>query len=241
MGRLKTEHLAMDGATRGEVNVKYEVYVDTEGFFTTTLPEEFVAKLEAAQIPTEVNRARNKGYVYGRTLTELNARVKDIAVELVSRKLVEEKIVISYQLGTACNYNVTDDGEIYPNGMHGKGGTWVEGTKKPFSMDLLPFGLQVYVRPYLKKTFVYKSGTTKVEYSNIKESENQPNLNWLNDLIRIGKVENTKLHEIDYTENVAGVFVDIVKALFRMNEKIKDFTTPEAISKIAENKTKLLS
>jgi len=48
------------------------------------------------------------------------------------------------------------------------------------------------------------------------------------------------IQEVKYTEHTAKFFVDLIKGICNINEKVKDFIDPESIVKIAESGQKLL-
>jgi len=50
-----------------------------------------------------------------------------------------------------------------------------------------------------------------------------------------------KPKEIDYTEDIARFFVELLVSVCKMNENIKNKLTPEAIKEVAESGQKLLT
>ena len=62
------------------------------------------------------------------------------------------------------------------------------------------------------------------------------NLAWLRDIVGIAPPkESSGIKEIEYTEEVAAFFVNMIKSICMMNERVKDFLTPDAIRMIAAN------
>lgn len=134
---------------------------------------------------------------------------------------------------------------IVPNGRWTRydGYEWKNGTESQHAVSPLPFGMMVYVRPFYKKTYQYKSGTIKTELSAVHETndieETKPNLHWLTGICSMSP-DGLKIQEIDYTEEVAAVFVNMIKSICSVNERIKDFISPDQILLIAKGNQKLL-
>lgn len=237
-----------DNRKRDDFFFKYDVNITKEGLFTTTIPKEAADKLKAANIDIGRNRIGNPGYFQDKTLDGLQGQVNAIVAEYYSRELVDEKIVIRYQIRTTCSYCLDVNGIPVPNGQGRWTGMdeykWENGTTPTHSSNREPFGLLMWVEANTRRVYKYRSGTEKVEYHrcdwNDFEDADKPNLDYLASIRSINTISGEKTQEIDYTEAVAGVFVGMLKAIFMMNEKIKAWTTPEAITRLAEQKLKLL-
>ncbi len=92
MAKLCTERIHIDaekGSSDGPISIKFDIFVNTSGEFTATLPKETVDQLEAAQIFLETtNRMGTKGFITSSTKDGLIKKVSELAKEYVSRELV---------------------------------------------------------------------------------------------------------------------------------------------------------
>lgn len=246
---LKTQRMRLDGATPNELDFKYQVSVNSEGLFTCTLPEDIAELLMNRGIELRQNRMKRYGYFENETLEGLNGNIEKTCEEYLSRELIQEKIVLKYQIEAYCSYWETKDGTKLPNGSmedgDKKGSGWKHGTVDLNVCNPAPFGLLVYVHPCLRQDFKYKSGTEKTEYENLCYTEYKnklsDNLKWLDGLCSMRSIYNLEVKEIDYTEDVGEFFVDLIKSIFILSEKIRDHLEPESIKMMAEKKVKLLS
>ncbi len=253
MAKVKTERFSFDGSVRNEVQFSTDINVSKEGLFSTTLPKDIVELLESAQINTGSNQLKNKGYFTNTTYGGLVSEIRNCVKEFLSKTLIGERIVIKYAIKTSCAYVLDIDGCVVPNA--GKEWTrleeraindWKNGTVSQHAANCRPFGIEVYAKPYLRKEFKYGSGQIKIEYEYISASyyitsdENDFYLRWLGGVTTIAVPDESHLQEIDYSEEVAKVFVDMLKGICVLNEKIKDFLTPESIKIIANSGKRLL-
>lgn len=237
-----------DNRKRDDFFFKYDVNVTSEGVFTTTIPKEAAEKLKAANIDISRNRLGNPGFFQDKTLDGLQRQVSAIVAEYYSREMTDERIVIRYQIRTTCSYCLNTEGVPVPNGQQRWTGSseykWENGTTPTHSSNTEPFGLLLWVEVNTRRSYKYRSGTEKVEYDTAQwndfEEQDKPNLDYLTSIRSIDTIYGEKTQEIDYTEAVAAVFVGMLKAIFMMNERIKEWTTPEAITRLAESKHKLL-
>lgn len=251
MAVLKTQQISFTNDYKDTIICKTVINVDKEGYFTTTLPKETVIVLQDAHVDLGENRMRTPGFFSNKNLDSLIQNVKDCFKEALSRTLTDEKIIIRYSINTVCTYIIDPETkEFVPNGY------WLQtrqnscffqnGTKGGGTMGLENYGLQVYAQPFYKREYIYASGKQKTEYSHISNQDpyhsdfkTRPNLCWLTCVIR--NQAAGKIQEIDYNEAIAKFFVDLHKAIFKINESIKENLDPESIRLIAENGLKLLS
>lgn len=262
MGKVSTETLSIDGSEKNELKFKYDINVDKEGLFSTTLPQDIVQLFKEANIDLQQNRLRNLGYICDVTLDGLRNKVRAIGLEYMSRELILEKIVLHYVIQTQCSYAKTKSGEICPNPSHkwtGMGygnydkdydpdNKWFSGNVDISATRNSPFGYQIYINPSVKRVYQYKSGKTKTEYSNLNQGgkiaqeamEKGYYLKWLEAVPCISSPNGASVKEMDYSEDVAEFFVNMIKSICQLNEKIKDFLEPDMILKIAQSKVKLL-
>lgn len=249
MAKLRTTKLSFDGIERGELEFSIDVYVNTDGEFTTTLPKEIAEQFEEAGLNLIKNRSRNKGFFSASTYDDLISQVKDTAKEYMSRELISEKIVIRYVIQTTCTYCLDPNGHVVPNGSFEWTQTdnylWKEGTLTQNASSPRPFGFQVYCKPYTRRDYKYRSGKKRTEYDlwvpfgSSQAEKGQYYLHWLESIASMEEPEGG-VKEIEYTENIARFFVEMVKSICALNEKIKDFLEPDSIKMIAETGRKLI-
>lgn len=227
-----------DGAFR------YDVNINQEGFFTTTIPHDVAAKFIECGIQLQKNRLGNPGFFEFRTLEDLTQAMNNLVKEYNSKTLISEDLVIVYQIQTTCSYCLDKNGEPVPNGSvawtQRDDYEWKSGTKEVYANDREPFGLLLYVRPQIRKVYKFKSGKTKTDFEWVPEKEHnredRPNLNFLCSISSIEPIRGEDKMEIPYSEEVAAVFVAMLKSIFKLNEKIKDLINPEDIQRLASGK-----
>lgn len=250
MAKVGTESVLVhdEGRSRGNaesLSFKYSIEVSTKGIFSTMLPEDIVNMFKGANIELYKNRLNRDGYLSDITLDALKSQVIALCKEYLSREKIGQTLIIKYGIKTMAAYCLDIDGEIVPNGNWTRynGYDWKHGTVDQNATNPKPFGLLVYAQPFVKKIYQYKSGLRKEElmpyYENSSDEKDRPNLNWLSGVCAMSP-EGLKIQEIVYTEAVAGVFVNMIKSICGLNERIKDFLEPDAILLMAENNQKLL-
>jgi hypothetical protein len=256
MARLSTEIIEIKdpgGRKEDALKIKFDISVDKEGFFATTLSSDIVQMFKNAGIDMSKNRMGNDGYLVSNTKEGLIREVSNIAKEFMSRECIEDIVVIRYLIQTQCTYALTKDGDIVPNMTDEFGGEkWIEGTIQTHAQKPTAYGVQIYVNPCVKKTYRYLSGKTKVEYdkfspfgsSYVKDKKKAANLYWLEQVCSMalpqdGFGSNSKdLKEMLYTEERAAFFVNLIKSICMMNEKIKSMAMDtELLIKTIENKS----
>ena len=255
MPKLRTERILMDKEDKEDIlDFKYDIYVDKEGLFSTTLPPVIVDKFIKANIDLKKNRMSNPGYLCDKNIEKLVEMVKDICKEYFSRERISHKIVIRYVIKTSCAYCLDIEGNIVPNARkewtrfeERPVNDWRHGTETQHATSPLPFGMEVYAKPYHKNIFRYKSGKEKIEYDEIttwdgdvaKDKDKQYNLHYLQSIGSIAVPKGKYLQEIEYNESTAKFFVDIIRGICLINEKIKQFSEPDAIIKFLQDGGKL--
>lgn len=230
---------------RETVDFKYSIDVSTKGVFSTMLPEHIVNAFKEANIPIHKNRLNKEGYLSDITLDALKKQVLQLCQEFLSRELIRETLIIKYGIRTTAAYCLDENEGIVPNGRWVKNGEyqWKQGTENQNASSPHPFGLMVYAKPFKKMTYKYKSGNEKDELTpcneNSDDSENRPNLHWLSAICSMSHT-GLSIQEIIYTEEVAAVFVNMIKSICAVNERVKDFISPEQILLVAQSNQKLL-
>lgn len=247
MGKLKTVTRRFYGEE--EIKVKYDVYVNSEGEFTTTLPADIVKKLEDAKISLNHNRSRNAGFFCDDTFEGLNKQISECIKDFQSKTPIKEELVIRYSINTLCSY-CFEDGEIFPNGdwCNFEEVGWRDGTIATHSAHQRPISFDVFAEPSKKITYQWKNGKTTEEYEGIegygdlpKKGDKHYYLHWLDSVCSAVPNSEGKLKEIEYTEDIAKFFVDLIKSICNINERIKDFLEPDKIREIVEKKIKFLT
>jgi hypothetical protein len=262
MAKLKTQRIIVrekdeNGyeirGNRGEgigLDFSIDINVAQGGDFTTTLPEIIVDKLKDAGIELMTNGRRNArpGFFEASTLQELIKNVEKACGEFVSKKLISEKIIIRYIIETTCRYAVNDKGNMIPYPSYDteneKKYTERSGSVQIYSQQPGTFGFRVWSEVVRRRIYKYASGNERKFDDNVSGMhdvrDDQPMLMFLTSLY-CQKQANGVVHEMEYTEETAKFFVDLYKAIFLINEKIKDRVTPEKIVEIIANNQKLLS
>ena len=95
----------------------------------------------------------------------------------------------------------------------------------------------------MKKLYHYKSGREVIELEKLtcNDYEKLSYLHRLNSYTTLVPPDTTDdEQEIDYTEDRAKFFVDLLNSICQLNERIKEHLSPESIVSIIENKQKLL-
>lgn len=234
--RLKTVWIRRDGAVENEVSFKYDINVTSDGVFTTMLPENIVKLLTAANIELGVNKRKRPGFFSDETCAGLEAKIEEVIDDYFSRTLVSQEVVIRYSIQTVCSYCISKEGEFVPNGAYEWIGSrdykWREGNVDNTGVcGRSPYGLNIYVEPFMKSNYIYKSGSKKTEYLEMRSIDNietyfkdKPNLKWLSDIVHMECSANENLiNEVKYDEYVALFFVNFLKSLFKLNEEFSKF------------------
>lgn len=237
-----------------DFSTKYSVSVTKEGVFSTTLAPDAVEVLTDNGVLTSRNRQGRFGHFSAATLDELEKKVRAAFEEAFSRELVDRKLVLQYQIGTACAYSINEGGEYIPNcgsewtkaGFKG-GVQWHEGTLKLSATSQRPYGLLLYVEPVVKESYQYKSGKVATEHVRAGRSdwakemlEEDRCLRWLCGIVSMDPIRFEEMQEIDYDRSVGRFFVDLLTGLFELNERIQDFVSPKMLKELAHSGSRLL-
>lgn len=235
----------------------FDINVDKEGEFSTTIPKETVEMFKAANIDMKRNRLGNEGYFFDKTCEGLIKQIKFFADEYCSRELVSETLILKYCIQTQASYSLNEAGEVIPSSedkwkpkKSGEYGLHRDGNIQIHASARRPYGVLVYAQAFIKQEYKYKSGATKIEYAHVHRinrteeiMEKNPNLSWLHSLWNIAppKDSESKIEEIEYTENIGLFFVNLIKSICMINEKIKDYLTPEHIKILSEKQQYFLT
>jgi hypothetical protein len=224
-----------------------DVSVTTRGMFTTTLHPAEADVFREYGIILNGNRLGRSGYFESDTYDGLKKAVAEKIQFLCSRKLESESLVLRYQLVIACSYAVTFDGRFAPHCNEKITGYWREGNKTINATHRSPFGLQVWAKPFIKKTYSFLNGKISVEYVSYERKDRfdlsatfEDPLEFLAAIPVICQVSSEKIEEIPATKENCEFFAGIIKGIFALNEKIKEFMTPEGIQALAAKGGRLL-
>lgn len=245
--RLKTEKIYVESDIDKESVLTFTISIDVSkgGIFSAIIPSNIVELYEASNIPVDTNRVGTKGYYAENDIDKLINSIKKDAKRYLSVILMESKIVIRYSIDTIASYCINNEGEFVPNPTWGDNGRyWINGTEPSNATWPQPFGIKIFAKPYKKEIFqVQSTGKIFIKYSVMtahgldRGDEDKPNLSFLVGIC--GATSKSDLLEIDYTEINAKFFVDLYKAIFMLNEKIKPFIKPEELLKLIESQKKL--
>lgn len=223
MPKLNTLHYEHEN-----LSFNYDVNIDRQGNFTTTIPKEIAEKLMCIGIKLNKNRRHNYGFFSAESLRELEKKVEEIADKYSKKELIDEKIVIKYAVDTVCSYCKGVSGDLYPNGQweqdaegYENGYHWVNGTKD----DLYSGGrcsFEVAFELKKVKNWLFPNGEKSKEYLRLEESEvkNDELLHWLNSLCGLSLSSSSTVKEIEYTREIGLLFRDMVLFIFNINENI---------------------
>jgi hypothetical protein len=204
------------------LSFQYDVNIDKEGMFATTIPAEVVTKLKEVGIELKTNRLHNEGYFCSDTLEGLEKIVKVECDNYSKKELIEKKIILRYSLDTTCSYCKTKDGTLVPNERYANiidgDYNWTNGTIETNYNNPQPFGFTCYVKPF--KVIVWKFPDGRIqniyELLNSEDSKDET-IQWLTGLA--GMTFHTKYKEIDYTPELGLFFKNIILYIFRINEQ----------------------
>lgn len=222
------------------IKFTYDVNVSKDGRFSTTIPQEAVAKIESYGVTLNANRLGNRGYFYSNTMEGLERKLREAVEEAVSCELVSMEDVIKYQIIICASYckNSADasDTNLYPNGRKLNGNyQWVDGNM--LSDGLTPHSslFSIYVKPKTIKRYRYKSGKERIEETNIDETKYQEEsaIRFINSIVNIFPDRCIEVKQMQCTESNAEFFKKAITSIWKLNEALgkllKDDTLELAI------------
>lgn len=212
-----------------QIEFDYFINVTTQGLFTAYLPEEVITKLENCGIKVNYGRGSKKGYFEAQSLKEIEDKIESIIQKFSEKKLISSKIVLRYEIITACSYCKTKKGEIVPNGdweqrlNKRKGYNWLQGTKDMDACNREPFGFRIYVEPQRLNVYVFPDKTEHKEYIDVedKDIKEGSTLDWLCSITAMSPDEEDNIKDIDYSEEIGLFFKNIILYICNLNEKLK--------------------
>jgi hypothetical protein len=226
-----------------------DININAKGVFYSYMPADVLQRMQYGNVKFDTTLKKGReGCFSGSTIAEVIGKIKEACREASSRQQVSETIVIKYAIRTACSYCKDVKGDIVPNGERGWVKTdsyeWRQGTVNQHATSPQPFGFEMYAKPFYKREYLYCNGRTSVEYAPLfarVDKTEQFYLAWLEGVAAVTAPDETKVQEIEYTEEVARFFVETYKSLCILNERIKGFLDPEGIRQIAASKLKMLN
>lgn len=252
MPKVKTEFIRVGHESDPDF-IKFrfniDININSKGIFYTYIPEKILPRLQHGNIKFDTPLTNGRqGCLRGASINEVVDKTKAACREASSRKLAGETIVIKYAIRTACTYCISKDGAVVPNGQNiwtGKGDAyeWKQGTIIQHARAPAPFGFEMYAKPYYRRKYIYCNGRESIEYAPLYDGvklDEHYYLAWLAAVCAVTVPDETKIQEIEYTEDVARFFVETYKSLCALNERIKGFLDPEGIKQIAASKIKML-
>ena len=223
-----------------EIKFTYDVNVSKDGTFSTTLPQEAVAKIEAYGVTLNTNRLGNRGYFLSDTMEGLVSKIRAAVEEAVSCELVATEDVIKYQILICASYcrNRADasDTNLYPNGASLNGNyQWVDGNVQSDGLSPHPSSFSIYARPMTVKRYRYKSGKERTEEEIIDETKYPEGsaIRFINSIVRNFPADFIKVEQMPCTEENAEFFKKAIMSIWKLNEALsrilKDDTLELAI------------
>ncbi len=248
MARVSKEKMRI-GDKDEFIILDFEVNVTVEGLFTTTLKKEDAKYIESLGVLLNRNRAGNPGFFSSKTKDGLISTIDETVKEAFSRELIEEKIVLQYSFRTTASFGLTLDGKVIPNLGWGEDGAidkethWLNGNVSSHASSPEAIGVLMYVKPSFKRTYKYRGGREKIEYSTLspfgstQAKKEQYYLRWLEGIASTAPPGNVALKEMDYTENRAKFFVETFKTMCKLAYSISQFDEPEKMEALADSQT----
>lgn len=249
---------------REKIGVEVEINVSKEGDFYFSLNEDQMKMLLDKGVDfskTYNKRTKKLGTFYAKSLDELKNNFKKILEEAISGEILEDRNVILYDIKTYCSYCVSE-GIPVPNGYYIKEdekndngyADWHEGTDRSEGSS---FGFNAYAQVYHKQVIKFKSGKVKTFFWSMNYDQSKQLGEYGKRLNHFGLKAfdirdaysddghsmwsmNGKI-EIDYTEENAKFFHDILVGICKLNEQIKNFIKkPELLQQIIDSQMKFL-
>lgn len=225
------------------MNIEFDVDINADGLFTTTLKPEDTNIIKSYGVHLEPNKAKRLGFFKDETMAGLCHQIHNVLKQCLESKVVSNTPIIKYYIKTYCAYCLNNQtGDIVPNGKTsfvGEGGyKWIEGTSQEAFYHNTDFGIKVFVQPYMKRIIEYPNGKQKIFYDVRYEWEKGSNMEWLNELTNMKCTSLETLQEIEGTEENARFFVNIIKQICRINEKIADIIKNDKLEQMIQSTLK---
>lgn len=226
MSKIKRKITECDRARDIEISVNVVIDVNSDGWFTTTLSESDADMISSYGISLAENRAHRAGFFKAETLGGLLSQIRNVLQSCLTYNVLEEKVILKYAFDIKCSYCIdTQTGDVKPNGYWVNDSfEWREGNKEVISHSFVRVdgcGINIWCKPFIKKTVGYGNGTQKVFYNKYEESKEKSELDFLAATIMSSNpVGLGSIREIDATEENCRFFAKIIRSIWNMNEKL---------------------
>lgn len=252
MPKVKSEYIRVGRESDNEFEkfrFSVDIHINYKGTFYAYVPNIILQRLQYGNIKFDTPLMKGKEGCFSATSIQgVIDKIKEACREASSRDQINENIVIKYAIKTACTYCLSNTGEIAPNGEYFWTGSdnykWEEGTISQHATNPSPFGFEMYAKPFWKREYLYCNGRTSIEYETIYNLHDKVEKYYLSYLVAVCSVtvpDQTEIHEIEYTEDIARFFVETYKSICALNHRIKELIDPDGIKMIVNSKTKLLN
>lgn len=252
MAKVKTIDLYKEDRYTGIVllDCKVDIKVSSSGVFYAALPDKQYNQLKATNMLPE--GYDTKQGMSANTLSELESMISKSIMPLVEFKQIENKIVIKYNIQTACIYCKSTDGKYFPNAAGdediitnpGGGPKFFDGTERRDNINPGPYMMSAAVKLRRRITNEYGDGTRKTYYDRVdyRDQELGENGKWLRELVGMSTdrygTNIDKLPEIEYNEKNALFFRKFVEGIFYVNDFVRQLNNSEMLEAvISKNKS----
>lgn len=242
------------------ISVDIDVMVSKDGEFYFTVSQDDIDMLEnyGVDFSNSYNkRTHKKGTFYGSELNKLVNDFKQMLEVAVSGETLVDEYVILYFINTGCTYYLANN-QIFPNGTYTKEeGKWIDGDKKMSSDSRSSFGFNVYAQIYRKQVIRFHNGKEKKFYFRVSFEQKQKNLGEYGRMLNDFSLQAFDIKDADrgpigwnmgdkkemaYTEENAKFFYNLLIAICKINEQVKNFVNePELLQEIIHKQVKLLN
>lgn len=241
MGDVKSIRRRMEVPEPFKRILDYEVRVTQDGHFTTTLPDPWYEEFSSRGIYLPHNRLGKGAFFEDTTLVGLDRKIEASFKELCSEEVVSEVDVIRYQIAIACSYTLAKNGSgvFFPFVVSGTTTEWRGGNVATDANRPSPTGVSVYAHPFKKTVLRFKAtGAERTEYTSLRKHSFMPpedDTQWLGTLCSQCETGKIGVDEVPLTPATLSFFRQLYEGIFRLNERIGAFLSPEQIVLAANN------
>jgi hypothetical protein len=225
----------------GEITFSLIINVNKSGNFTAYYPPEAIEFLEKRFIETRYGRAGKKGYLSEESLQAIKELVKKDFNNSLKCEPVKKYPVIKYKIKAASAFCIDQDKNIFPDGcVDREGVNWHRGKETVNSSRPVFYGINVYVKMYLKSEYETVEGL-KYQYKYLTDNECKEYGEQAGLLSRWrcqthDEYGDDCLEEIIYTEENAKFFNSLFFSICHMTLKIDSFSSPKDLQKLIDSK-----
>jgi len=230
------------------IEITVGINVGADGYFSATLEQSDIELIKSYGIDlySSSNTGSKSGFFRNDTKEKLITEINETLRKCLSKELIRDAIVLKYAFSTACSFGFTEDGNIVPNMGWGEDGPlneelgWRSGTILTHAASPRPTTVQMYIKPYHKKTYKYANGEEKTFYNELTPfghssiSKSNYYLRWLEAICSTVPPSEGGMQEVEYTEERAKFFVNMYKSMCKLAYSIAQFSKPEELVKLIE-------